>query len=157
MNEMIWNHIQISKLCDLFHFKLLYHPVLQPMSNAHKDWVCALDFLPSHSCLLSGCRGGYLKLWNVDNCSLIGEMKAHTSPINSIATNSSHVFTASRWVCLKLVVGEGVSHCQVGGGGGHQLILSLIGEMKAHTSPINSIATNSSHVFTASRWVLAWN
>lgn len=65
------------------------------MSNAHKDWICALDFLPSNNCLLSGCRGGYLKLWNTEDCSLVGEMKAHTSPINSIATNSTHVFTAS--------------------------------------------------------------
>ncbi|XP_030849432.1 kinesin-like protein KIF21A isoform X11 [Strongylocentrotus purpuratus] len=65
------------------------------MSNAHKDWICALDFLPSYNCLLSGCRGGYLKLWNIDTCTPVGEMKAHTSPINSIATNSTHVFTAS--------------------------------------------------------------
>ncbi|XP_071509041.1 kinesin-like protein KIF21A [Diadema antillarum] len=72
----------------------------KPISNAHKDWVCALDFLPSNNCLLSGCRGGYLKLWNVDDCSLVGEMKAHTSPINSIATNSTNVFTASSVQCL---------------------------------------------------------
>ncbi|XP_041467223.1 kinesin-like protein KIF21A [Lytechinus variegatus] len=65
------------------------------MSNAHKDWICALDFLPSYNCLLSGCRGGYLKLWNIETCTPVGEMKAHTSPINSIATNSTHVFTAS--------------------------------------------------------------
>ncbi|XP_033100034.1 kinesin-like protein KIF21A isoform X6 [Anneissia japonica] len=62
---------------------------------AHKDWICALDFLPGKDCLLSGCRGGQLKLWNINDCSQIGEMKAHSSPINSIATNSTHVFTAS--------------------------------------------------------------
>ncbi|XP_071956481.1 kinesin-like protein KIF21A isoform X3 [Antedon mediterranea] len=63
--------------------------------GAHKDWICALDFLPGKDCLLSGCRGGQLKLWNISDCSQIGEMKAHSSPINSIATNSTHVFTAS--------------------------------------------------------------
>ncbi|XP_033638364.1 kinesin-like protein KIF21A isoform X2 [Asterias rubens] len=68
---------------------------LKTINSAHKDWICALDFLPGRDCLLSGCRGGYLKLWHLWDCSLIGEMKAHTSPINSIATNKTHVFTAS--------------------------------------------------------------
>ncbi|XP_071853680.1 kinesin-like protein KIF21A isoform X3 [Apostichopus japonicus] len=68
---------------------------VKSITNAHKDWICALDFLPRRQCLISGCRTGFLKFWKVDDCSLIAEMKAHTSPINSIATNSSHIFTAS--------------------------------------------------------------
>lgn len=68
------------------------------LNQAHKDWICALSFMPNAGgppVLLSSCRGGMLKLWNADNCSLIGELMAHTSPINAIATNSSCVFTAS--------------------------------------------------------------
>ncbi|XP_022094071.1 kinesin-like protein KIF21A isoform X3 [Acanthaster planci] len=68
---------------------------VKTINSAHKDWICSLDFLPGRDCLLSGCRGGYLKLWHIWDCSLIGDMKAHTSPINSIATNATHIFTAS--------------------------------------------------------------
>ena len=39
------------------------------MTGAHKDWVCALDFLRPQNVLLSGCRGGMLKLWRVENGS----------------------------------------------------------------------------------------
>uniref|UniRef100_V5IJV2 Putative kinesin-like protein kif21a n=1 Tax=Ixodes ricinus TaxID=34613 RepID=V5IJV2_IXORI len=68
------------------------------LNQAHKDWICALSFMPNPGgppVLLSSCRGGMLKLWNADNCSLVGQLRAHTSPINAIATNSSCVFTAS--------------------------------------------------------------
>uniref|UniRef100_A0A8C4TWR2 Kinesin family member 21A n=1 Tax=Falco tinnunculus TaxID=100819 RepID=A0A8C4TWR2_FALTI len=69
--------------------------LLQQVPNAHKDWVCALGLLPSAPVLLSGCRGGTLKLWNVDTFAPIGEMKGHDSPINAICTNSSQIFTAA--------------------------------------------------------------
>ncbi|XP_014665579.1 PREDICTED: kinesin-like protein KIF21A [Priapulus caudatus] len=65
------------------------------MNQAHKDWVEALQLLPEQNCLLSGGRDGYLKVWNCDNCALVGEIRAHSSPINAIATNSSAIFTAS--------------------------------------------------------------
>ncbi|KAG8007523.1 Kinesin-like protein KIF21B, partial [Nibea albiflora] len=41
--------------------------------NAHKDWVCALAYVPGRPMLLSACRGGMLKVWNVDNFTPIGE------------------------------------------------------------------------------------
>ncbi|KAF4793877.1 Kinesin-like protein KIF21A [Turdus rufiventris] len=69
--------------------------LLQQVPNAHKDWVCALGLVPGVPVLLSGCRGGTLKLWNVDTFAPIGEMKGHDSPINAICTNSSQIFTAS--------------------------------------------------------------
>ncbi|XP_075527900.1 kinesin-like protein 31E isoform X1 [Dermacentor variabilis] len=68
------------------------------LNQAHKDWICALNFMHNGTAppvLLSGCRGGMLKMWNTENCSLVGELKAHSSQINAIATNSSCVFTAS--------------------------------------------------------------
>ncbi|XP_071100198.1 kinesin-like protein KIF21A isoform X1 [Haliotis cracherodii] len=67
----------------------------QSMNAAHKDWVCALDFMPGGNFLLSACRGGTLKLWQMDSCAQIAEIKAHSSPINAIATNSTSIFTAS--------------------------------------------------------------
>ncbi|KAJ8299258.1 hypothetical protein KUTeg_023318 [Tegillarca granosa] len=67
----------------------------QSVNSAHKDWICALDFMPSSNILLSGCRAGYLKLWNTDNCQSMGDVRAHASPINDIATNSTSIFTAS--------------------------------------------------------------
>ncbi|XP_035660435.1 kinesin-like protein KIF21A isoform X5 [Branchiostoma floridae] len=67
----------------------------QSISNAHKDWICALDFVPGRQMLLSGCRAGQLKVWQMEDCSLVGEVKGHDSPINAICSNSSHIFTAS--------------------------------------------------------------
>lgn len=70
----------------------------QQIPNAHKDWVCALAFVPGRPMLLSACRAGVIKVWNVDNFTPIGEIKGHDSPINAICTNAKHIFTASRWV-----------------------------------------------------------
>uniref|UniRef100_A0A8D2JB80 Kinesin family member 21B n=1 Tax=Varanus komodoensis TaxID=61221 RepID=A0A8D2JB80_VARKO len=75
--------------------------LIQQIPNAHKDWVCALAFVPSRPMLLSACRGGTVKVWNVDNFTPVGEIKGHDSPINAICTNSKHIFTASRCVCVE--------------------------------------------------------
>ncbi|XP_053881260.1 kinesin-like protein KIF21B [Malaclemys terrapin pileata] len=69
--------------------------LLQQIPNAHKDWVCALAFVPGRPMLLSACRGGVVKVWNMENFSPVGEIKGHDSPINAICTNSKHIFTAS--------------------------------------------------------------
>uniref|UniRef100_A0A671WIU2 Kinesin family member 21B n=1 Tax=Sparus aurata TaxID=8175 RepID=A0A671WIU2_SPAAU len=70
--------------------------LIQQIPNAHKDWVCALAYVPGRPMLLSACRGGMLKVWNVDNFTPIGEVRGHDSPINAICTNSRQIFTASR-------------------------------------------------------------
>ena len=54
--------------------------------------------MPGGNALLSGCRGGILKLWNIDDCSLLGELRAHNTQINAIATNEQLIFTASKYV-----------------------------------------------------------
>ncbi|KAL0968629.1 hypothetical protein UPYG_G00269360 [Umbra pygmaea] len=69
--------------------------LLQQVPNAHRDWVCALGVVPGSPALLSGCRGGVLKLWHTDTLGPLGELKGHESPINGISANSSHLFTAS--------------------------------------------------------------
>ncbi|XP_060540088.1 kinesin-like protein KIF21A isoform X7 [Pantherophis guttatus] len=69
--------------------------LIQQVPNAHKDWVCALGIIPDSSVLLSGCRGGILKLWSGDTFAPISELKGHDSPINAICSNSSQIFTAS--------------------------------------------------------------
>ncbi|XP_058486835.1 kinesin-like protein KIF21B isoform X2 [Solea solea] len=74
----------------------------QQIPNAHKDWVCALAYVPGRPMLLSGCRGGVLKVWNVDNFTPIGEVRGHDSPINAICTNSRQIFTASSDCRVKL-------------------------------------------------------
>ncbi|XP_026859010.2 kinesin-like protein KIF21A isoform X4 [Electrophorus electricus] len=68
---------------------------LLQVPNAHRDWVCALGVVPGSPALLSGCRGGVLKLWHTDTLSTLGELRGHESPINSITTNNSLLFTAS--------------------------------------------------------------
>lgn len=80
------------------HFSSGFSFFFQQVPNAHKDWVCALGMVPGHPVLLSGCRGGVLKLWNVDTFAPVAEMKGHDSPINAICVNSTHVFTAAEYV-----------------------------------------------------------
>ncbi|XP_034388462.1 kinesin-like protein KIF21B isoform X3 [Cyclopterus lumpus] len=74
----------------------------QQIPNSHKDWVCALAFVPGRPMLLSACRGGVLKVWNVENFTPLGEVRGHESPINAICTNSRQIFTASSDCRVKL-------------------------------------------------------
>uniref|UniRef100_A0A663F2R6 Kinesin family member 21B n=1 Tax=Aquila chrysaetos chrysaetos TaxID=223781 RepID=A0A663F2R6_AQUCH len=76
--------------------------LIQQIPNAHKDWVCALAFIPGRPMVLSACRGGMIKVWNVDTFTPVGEIKGHDSPINAICTNSKHIFTASSDCRVKL-------------------------------------------------------
>lgn len=74
--------------------------LVQSLNNAHKDWILGLCMINSGSVMISGCRGGVLKAWSVPKdhsgeCTPIGEVRAHTSAINAIATNQQHIFTAS--------------------------------------------------------------
>ncbi|KFW85830.1 Kinesin-like KIF21B, partial [Manacus vitellinus] len=78
----------------------------QQIPNAHKDWVCALAFIPGRPMVLSACRGGVIKVWNVDTFTPVGEIKGHDSPINAICTNSKHIFTASSDLTVKLWSGR---------------------------------------------------
>uniref|UniRef100_A0A8C5JMR6 Kinesin family member 21B n=1 Tax=Junco hyemalis TaxID=40217 RepID=A0A8C5JMR6_JUNHY len=80
--------------------------LIQQIPNAHKDWVCALAFIPGRPMVLSACRGGVIKVWNVDNFTPVGEIKGHDSPINAICTNSKHIFTASSDLTVKLWSGR---------------------------------------------------
>ncbi|XP_043932542.1 kinesin-like protein KIF21B isoform X2 [Protopterus annectens] len=76
--------------------------LIQQIPNAHKDWVCALAYVPTRPMLLSGCRGGMLKVWNVDTFTPVGEIRGHDSPINAICTNTKSIFTASSDCRVKL-------------------------------------------------------
>lgn len=69
--------------------------LLQQVLGAHSDWVSALGMVPGCPVLLSGCRGGLLRLWHSDSLAPLGEVRGHDSPINGLATNSSQLFTAS--------------------------------------------------------------
>ncbi|XP_012258571.2 kinesin-like protein KIF21A isoform X3 [Athalia rosae] len=74
--------------------------LVQSLNNAHKDWVLGLCTVNHGSILVSGCRGGSLRAWSVPRdqsaeCSLLGEVRAHSSAINAVVTNQQHVFTAS--------------------------------------------------------------
>uniref|UniRef100_A0A1A7W7J2 Kinesin family member 21A n=1 Tax=Iconisemion striatum TaxID=60296 RepID=A0A1A7W7J2_9TELE len=82
--------------------------LLQQVPNAHRDWVCALGIVPGSPALISGCRGGVLKLWHTDTLGPLGELKGHESPINSITANSSHLFTASDDHTVKIWRSRGV-------------------------------------------------
>lgn len=45
--------------------------------------------------LLSSCRGGIIKIWNVNTCESIADMKTD-SPINDIACNGQLIYTAAK-------------------------------------------------------------
>ncbi|XP_061523776.1 kinesin-like protein KIF21A isoform X3 [Phycodurus eques] len=68
--------------------------LLQSVS-AQTDWISALGVVPGSSALLSGCRGGLLRLWHPDSLAPLGNIRGHDGPINGLATNSCHLFTAS--------------------------------------------------------------
>ncbi|XP_052564724.1 kinesin-like protein KIF21A isoform X6 [Culex pipiens pallens] len=64
----------------------------QSLNNAHKGWVSGMAIYGDT--LLSSCRGGVIRLWNVKNCDSLAEMKTDQS-INDIVTADNRVFTAS--------------------------------------------------------------
>lgn len=68
---------------------------LRQSSSTQTDWVSALGVVPGSSVLLSGCRGGLLRLWHADSLAALGEVRGHDSPINGLAANGNQVFTAS--------------------------------------------------------------
>uniref|UniRef100_A0A3Q2SSE6 Kinesin family member 21A n=1 Tax=Fundulus heteroclitus TaxID=8078 RepID=A0A3Q2SSE6_FUNHE len=68
--------------------------LLQSVSD-QTDWVSVLGVVPGSSVLLSGCRGGLLRLWHAHSLAPLGEVQGHDSPINGLATNSTQLFTAS--------------------------------------------------------------
>ncbi|KAM3587854.1 uncharacterized protein V6R79_015363 [Siganus canaliculatus] len=80
-----------------FHVKKwdLASKKLLQSASAQADWVSALGVVPGTPVLLSGCRGGLLRLWHADSLAPLGEVRGHDSPINGLATNSSQLFTAS--------------------------------------------------------------
>ncbi|XP_062852541.1 kinesin-like protein KIF21A isoform X2 [Trichomycterus rosablanca] len=67
----------------------------QQVDRAHSDWISAMAPVPDSRVLLSACRGGLLKLWHSDTLRPLGELRGHDCAINSISTNSTHLFTAS--------------------------------------------------------------
>ncbi|XP_055382078.1 kinesin-like protein KIF21A isoform X2 [Condylostylus longicornis] len=64
----------------------------QSLNNAHKGWVSGMAI--SGDVLLSSCRGGIIRLWNVKTCDSLAEMKTESS-INDIVASGQRVFTAS--------------------------------------------------------------
>ncbi|XP_075868192.1 kinesin-like protein KIF21A isoform X3 [Nelusetta ayraudi] len=64
-------------------------------ASAQADWVSALGVVPGSSMLLSGCRGGLLRLWHAISLAPLGEVRGHDGPINGLAANSSQLFSAS--------------------------------------------------------------
>ncbi|VDQ05995.1 unnamed protein product [Trichobilharzia regenti] len=65
------------------------------LAQAHKDWVQGMAIIKDGSKLISGCRGGTLKVWNVEDCTCLGEVSnAHEGAINCVRTFENRVFTA---------------------------------------------------------------
>ncbi|XP_062546330.1 kinesin-like protein KIF21A isoform X2 [Armigeres subalbatus] len=64
----------------------------QSLNNAHKGWVSGMAIYGD--ILLSSCRSGVIRLWNVKNCDSLAETKTEQS-INDIVTSDNRVFTAS--------------------------------------------------------------
>lgn len=79
--------------------------VMKASYQAHSNWVCSLSAIKSRrhgSMLVSGGRNGVMKVWDVNTLNSLGELRAHTSNINCIASNSDSLFTASSDGTLKV-------------------------------------------------------
>lgn len=48
--------------------------------------------------LVSGCKGGRIKLWDAHSFTPLAEIKAHQASVHSVYSNSSFIFTASSYV-----------------------------------------------------------
>ncbi|RVE61560.1 hypothetical protein OJAV_G00171830 [Oryzias javanicus] len=83
-----------SRDCSIRKWDLASKKLLTAVS-AQPDWVSVLGIVPGSLVLLSGCRGGLLRLWHADSMASLGEVQGHDSPINGLASNSTHLFTAS--------------------------------------------------------------
>ncbi|XP_074554103.1 kinesin-like protein KIF21A isoform X3 [Halichoeres trimaculatus] len=83
-----------SRDCCIKKWDLASKQLLQSV-NTEADWVSALGLVPGYPVLLSGCRGGLLRLWHTKSLTPLGELRGHDSPINGLVTNSSQLFTAS--------------------------------------------------------------
>eukprot|EP00731_Ephydatia_muelleri_P014591 Em0008g311a len=74
------------------------HSLKQAVDGAHPQGsvIHSLGIFPASTPLLvSGCKGGLVKLWNTESCTNIGEVQAHKGSVNSIATNDSFIFSGS--------------------------------------------------------------
>ncbi|XP_064175327.1 kinesin-like protein KIF21A isoform X2 [Anguilla rostrata] len=77
------------------------------VATAHSDWVSALGVVPGSPALVSGCRDGVLRLWHTGSLGPLGELRGHEGPINGISSNSSHVYTASEDLTVKIWQAQG--------------------------------------------------
>ncbi|XP_068611578.1 kinesin-like protein KIF21A [Brachionichthys hirsutus] len=91
-----------SRDCCVKKWDLTGKTLQQQSASAHSGWVSALGLVPGSSMLLSGCRGGLLRLWHADSLAPLGEVRGHDSPITGLATNSSQLFTASDDTTVKI-------------------------------------------------------
>ena len=75
---------------------------LQSIARAHRDWVCGLTCIHHGpwSLLLSVCRAGVLRAWNMSSGGLVGELQAHMASVNCITSNGTTrtTFTGSALV-----------------------------------------------------------
>jgi kinesin family member 21 len=65
----------------------------QSMNNAHKGWVSGMTIYSD--IMLSSCRGGLIRLWNLKTFDALAEMKTEAS-INDITCGDNRIFTASK-------------------------------------------------------------
>jgi len=82
------------------------HCLKQAIDGAHPqgNTIMSLGALssPVMPLLVSGCKGGLLKLWSPETCNNIGEVSAHKNSINAIATNDTCIFTGSSDKTIKI-------------------------------------------------------
>lgn len=65
----------------------------QSMNNCHKGWVSGMTIYSD--IMLSSCRGGLIRLWNLKTFDALAEMKTEAS-INDITCGDNRIFTASK-------------------------------------------------------------
>uniref|UniRef100_A0A3P9H5N0 Uncharacterized protein n=1 Tax=Oryzias latipes TaxID=8090 RepID=A0A3P9H5N0_ORYLA len=65
---------------------------------SHGQDATVLGVVPGSPVLLSGCRGGLLRLWHCDSMASLGEVQGHDSPINvmTVTVELCHVQRATQ-------------------------------------------------------------
>jgi kinesin family protein 4/21/27 len=69
---------------------------IQSIDGAQSNTITSLVLLPGAYSLVSGCKGGEMKVWafkDAGKIDLYGKVRVSKQPINAMATNSDNVFT----------------------------------------------------------------
>ncbi|MEJ7778178.1 MAG: WD40 repeat domain-containing protein [Daejeonella sp.] len=83
---------------DLLHLKLIYN------FRVSSDTVRVIGISPDEKTVAFGCKDNFIRIYRLDDYSLIGELDQHTLPVTSLqfSPDGQHLLSGSRDAQLKI-------------------------------------------------------